>query len=130
MNKIEIRKLDFPVDGYRYNVRVLTSTDGGKSWWYCGNGKYAKTWQDALDVRRSLKRSFNAPEEEPASYSEPVAVRSVPSAQRIQKQAVVLAVAVTVLVGIIFARWNAQKYDTVRWASTREPVQITEQIGG
>lgn len=130
MNKIEIRKLDFPVDGYRYNVRVLTSTDGGKNWWYCGNGKYAKTWQDALDVRRKLKTEYAVQEAEQTPDAEPVAVRYVPSAQRVQKQAVVLAVALTVLAGIIFARWNAQKYDTVLCATTREPVQITEQIGG
>lgn len=27
-------------EGYRYNVSVWTSVDGGHGWYYCGIGKY------------------------------------------------------------------------------------------
>ena len=28
--------------GLAYNVRVLTSVDGGLTFWYCGNGRFCK----------------------------------------------------------------------------------------
>lgn len=28
--------------GLRYNVQVLTSVDGGETFWYCGNGRFCR----------------------------------------------------------------------------------------
>ena len=32
--------------GYKYNVRILTSVDGGKKFYYCGVGRYCKSLQE------------------------------------------------------------------------------------
>ena len=34
--------------GRNYNVRVLTSVDGGASWWYCGIGWYVTNLTEAF----------------------------------------------------------------------------------
>lgn len=47
MRKFDIKELHFPVDGYLYDVQVLVSVDGGKSYYYCGNGKFCKTLAEA-----------------------------------------------------------------------------------
>lgn len=47
LEKRELKKLDFPVCGYGYNVQIVRSVDGGASWFYCGNGKYFKTEDEA-----------------------------------------------------------------------------------
>lgn len=50
-NKYKIRKTSFPLDGvYNYSVEIWTSIDGGKSYWYCGFGKYARTWKEAIQL--------------------------------------------------------------------------------
>lgn len=50
MRKYVIEKLAFPLDGiYNYNAKVLTSTDGGKTYWYCGIGKFCKTEEEAQE---------------------------------------------------------------------------------
>lgn len=46
MNKFEIVKSGN--QKYPYNARILTSVDGGKSYYYCGNGRYCKTLQEAF----------------------------------------------------------------------------------
>ena len=28
--------------GLRYNVQVVTSVDGGRTFWYCGNGRFCR----------------------------------------------------------------------------------------
>lgn len=45
--KAVIKPLHFVMDGYTFSVEVWTSLDGGKTWYYCGIGKYAKTEDDA-----------------------------------------------------------------------------------
>lgn len=47
--KYNIEKLNFPVDGYEYNAQVYISIDGGKSYYYCGIGKFTKTEQEAKE---------------------------------------------------------------------------------
>ncbi len=49
MRKYRIEKLAFPVDGYLYNVQMLTCVDGGQNYYYCGIGKYCKTEQEAKE---------------------------------------------------------------------------------
>lgn len=57
--KFRTEKLKFPVDGYKYNVQVLTSIDGGKNYYYCGIGKFCKTREECkqyiLEYRRKHK---------------------------------------------------------------------------
>ena len=51
IERVEIEKLAFPVDGYIYNAKVFRSVDNGKTFWYCGTGKYFKNLQDAEKFR-------------------------------------------------------------------------------
>lgn len=51
IEKVEIETLSFPVDGYHYNAKVLRSIDGGETFWYCGFGKYFKTFQEAQQFK-------------------------------------------------------------------------------
>jgi len=55
IKKYKIEKLHFPVDGvYNYNVQELTSVDGGKSFWYCGFGKFCRTLEEANEYINSM----------------------------------------------------------------------------
>lgn len=58
MHKVRIKKLRLPVDDYRYTVDVLTSIDGGKTYWYAGNGRYCKTKKEAEDYKAQLKQDY------------------------------------------------------------------------
>lgn len=41
MRKVVIEKLNEPVGvNYNYNAKIFTSVDNGKTFHYCGNGKY------------------------------------------------------------------------------------------
>lgn len=51
MNKFEIVKSGS--QKYPYNARILTSVDGGESYYYCGNGRYCKTPQEAFEFIKS-----------------------------------------------------------------------------
>lgn len=51
MNKFEILKSGS--QKYPYNARILTSVDGGESYYYCGNGRYCKTLQEAFEFIKS-----------------------------------------------------------------------------
>jgi hypothetical protein len=57
--KCRIRKLFFPVDGYMFDVQVLTSIDGGNTWYYCGVGRFTKTIRDALQWVKAWKEENN-----------------------------------------------------------------------
>lgn len=49
IRKYELESLHFPVDGYLFLVKMITSVDGGKTFYYCGNSKYFKTREEAED---------------------------------------------------------------------------------
>ena len=56
IKKYRVEKLHFPLDGvYNYNVQELSSVDGGKTFWYCGFGKYCKTLNEANEYVKSMK---------------------------------------------------------------------------
>ena len=56
IKKYRVEKLHFPLDGvYTYNVQELSSVDGGKTFWYCGFGKYCKTLNEANEYVKSMK---------------------------------------------------------------------------
>lgn len=62
MNKFEIVKSRD--QKYPYNARILTSVDGGDSYYYCGNGRYCKTLQEAFEfikgkAAEELKEEIN-----------------------------------------------------------------------
>lgn len=62
MNKFEIVKSRN--QKYPYNARILTSVDGGDSYYYCGNGRYCKTLQEAFEfikgkAAEELKEEIN-----------------------------------------------------------------------
>lgn len=58
--KVTVSKLNMPIYGFTYDVRVLTSLDDGRSWWYAGIGKYAKDEQDAAQKAEQLKEEYEA----------------------------------------------------------------------
>lgn len=45
-----IEKLHFLVSGMPYNVRLVRSVDGGKTFWYCGFGCFCKTKEEGDNV--------------------------------------------------------------------------------
>lgn len=47
MIKYEIKSLFFPIDCYNYYVEEWRSVDSGKTFWYCGHGRYCKTLEEA-----------------------------------------------------------------------------------
>ena len=56
LNKIVIQQrddADFP-----YNVQLHTSVDGGRSWFYCGIGRFCRTLDDARLMRDLLVRNY------------------------------------------------------------------------
>ena len=40
MYKFNIETLSFPIEGNKYNLQVLTSVDGGRTFYYCGIGRF------------------------------------------------------------------------------------------
>lgn len=58
MTKYTVEKLSLPIDGiYKYNVKKLASIDGGKTWWYSGFGRYAKSKAQARRWIRKDKKN-------------------------------------------------------------------------
>ena len=52
---VKIVKYAFPVDGYRFDVQIWRSLDGGKTYWHCGCGKmFRELWQ-ALQYKRAIE---------------------------------------------------------------------------
>lgn len=50
MKKYKIISLHFPIDGfYNYNVQEWRSVDGGNNFYYCGFGKYCKTFEECRE---------------------------------------------------------------------------------
>lgn len=54
MKRAIIEMLGQPVHGYKYNVQIETSTDGGKTFLYCGNGRYFKTFEEAENYKNEV----------------------------------------------------------------------------
>ena len=53
MYKVKIEKLSEPVGvNYNYNARIFTSVDNGKTFHYCGNGKYFQTLEEAETFKK------------------------------------------------------------------------------
>lgn len=59
MRKVVIDKLYLPVDVYEYDVKLLTSIDSGKTYWYAGFGKFAKTIEEANNIKTDLEKQNN-----------------------------------------------------------------------
>ena len=62
VTKLIVRGLAFPVDGYRYHTMVWRSTDSGRTYFYCGDGKYSRDWEDAERYILETKRRENVVE--------------------------------------------------------------------
>ena len=56
-NKYIIQALAFPIDGiYTHNVQRWTSTDGGRTFAYCGFGKYCKSVAEAEAYKKEMEQ--------------------------------------------------------------------------
>ena len=56
MRKVKIEKLSEPVGvNYNYNARIFTSVDNGKTFHYCGNGKYFQTLKEAKKYKNEVE---------------------------------------------------------------------------
>ena len=56
MRKVKIEKLSEPVGvNYNYNARIFTSVDNGKTFNYCGNGKYFQTLKQAEEFKKEIE---------------------------------------------------------------------------
>ena len=56
MRKVEIKKLNDPVSvNYNYNAKIFTSVDNGKTFHYCGNGKYFQTLKQAEKFKKEIE---------------------------------------------------------------------------
>ena len=56
IERVEIKEMSFPVYGYNYNAMILRSVDGGKTFWYCGCGKYFRTFKEAETYKNEIER--------------------------------------------------------------------------
>ena len=56
MYKVKIEKLNDPVGvNYNYNAKIFTSVDNGKTFYYCGNGKYFQTLEQAEAFKKEVE---------------------------------------------------------------------------
>ena len=56
MRKVKIEKLSEPIGvNYNYNARIFTSVDNGKTFHYCGNGKYFQTLKQAEAYKTAIE---------------------------------------------------------------------------
>jgi len=55
VRRYALEKLNFPVDGYTFIVKTLTSVDGGNTFYYCGISKYFKTEAEAIVYKAQLE---------------------------------------------------------------------------
>lgn len=47
--RVTVSEMYFPVDGYRFDAQIWSSSDFGRSWWYWGRGKFVTTLDEAED---------------------------------------------------------------------------------
>ena len=58
MYKVKIEKLSEPVGvNYNYNAKIFTSVDNGKTFHYCGNGKYFQTLKQAQAYKTAIENN-------------------------------------------------------------------------
>lgn len=50
MNKMKIELTDMA--DCRYNAQIWTSADGGKNWYYTGNGKFCKNYEEIAELAK------------------------------------------------------------------------------
>lgn len=59
IRKVDIKTIDNQhptyIDGYRYDALVKTSVDGGKTFLYCGIGKFCKTMKEAREYKQTIE---------------------------------------------------------------------------
>lgn len=56
INKVIIERLCFPIAGiYNYNAMIFRSVDGGKTFAYCGCGKYFQTREAAERYKAEIE---------------------------------------------------------------------------
>ena len=59
MCKVIIEKLSEPVGvNYNYNAKIFTSVDNGKTFHYCGNGKYVQTLEQAEAYKTAIENNW------------------------------------------------------------------------
>lgn len=51
-----IKRFYYPVNGYKYNAEIFTSLDGGKTFWYTGNGKFFRTRKEAVAYKKKIEK--------------------------------------------------------------------------
>lgn len=71
-HKYHIEKPAFPIDGYNFNVQVWISVDGGKTFCYCGIGKFCKTEDEAVEYIEKYKAEHPDTETEETEQTETV----------------------------------------------------------
>ena len=58
MCKVVIEKLSEPVGvNYNYNAKIFTSVDNGKTFRYCGDGKYFQTLEEAKKYKKEVENN-------------------------------------------------------------------------
>ena len=58
MRKVVIQKLNETVGvNYNYNAKIFTSVDSGKTFHYCGNGKYFQTLEQAQAYKTAIENN-------------------------------------------------------------------------
>lgn len=56
IERVKIEKLHFPVGNiYNYNAMIFRSVDGGKTFAYCGYGKYFETIEAAERYKAEIE---------------------------------------------------------------------------
>lgn len=56
IRKVQIKEFAFPIEGiYNYDAQVITSVDGGYTFWHCGEGKFCKTKEEAEAYKEEVE---------------------------------------------------------------------------
>ncbi|MCM1437824.1 MAG: hypothetical protein NC131_01240 [Roseburia sp.] len=56
IEKVVIKPFAFPVDNiYNYDAQIITSLDGGQTFYHCGRGKFCKTLQEAEAYKKEIE---------------------------------------------------------------------------
>lgn len=55
IEKAKIIRLENPAGTRRYNVQILRSIDGGKTFFYTGGGTYCSTFAEAMHFKNLIE---------------------------------------------------------------------------